>query len=103
MKLCKDVPAEALAAVSMEPAKRNDKQKKLVGDHRDKLPTLTRAVGFGRTSAVSSTTGRQQLAAVQAEYPAPLPQGYIWYEEGSHGRASSHVFDRGDPRSPAAK
>jgi hypothetical protein len=96
--LVKEIPAEALVALGLEPAKRNEAQKKLVGEHRKKLADLT--------LALASTEDRGQfdqwdkgLAALQGRYPAPLPKGYIWYEEGPKAEPG-RVFQRGDPRTP---
>jgi len=97
-QLCKALPRDALMAVNVDPSQRNDQQKKLIGAHADKLAKLTRAIASAeKLSALDSCA--QRLAAVQAEYPAPLPQGYIWFEKGPTAEVS-HVFDRGDPRSP---
>jgi len=41
----------------------------------------------------------QQQAAIAPKYPAPLPRGYVWFEEGPTV-AASHVLRRGDPRNP---
>ncbi|HTM55424.1 MAG TPA: DUF1553 domain-containing protein, partial [Pirellulales bacterium] len=93
-----DLPAEALAALQIEPAKRNDAHKKLVTKH-------ARAIAErARTLAKPDERGKldelvRALEANRAKYPAPLPKGYIWFEEGPTC-AASHVFRRGDPRSP---
>ncbi len=99
--LVKEVPTDALTALGLEPAKRNDKQKKLVNDHREKLQSLA--------TELASTDERGQFDAwktdldrTKSQYPAPLPKGYIWYEEGPTAEPSK-VLGRGDPRSPGAE
>jgi hypothetical protein len=97
-QLARQMPGAALIAANTEPAKRSDEQKKLVAEHFEKVLALTKFVAPGeQRSSIESLRG--QLAAVQAEYPTPLPQAYIWYEKGPTTEVS-HVFDRGDPRSP---
>jgi hypothetical protein len=99
--LCKDLPHEALMAVSTDPNQRNDQQKKLIGDHAEKLVKLARALA--NESQLSSLDAcQQQLTELQASYPAPLERGYVWFEKGPTANVS-HVFDRGDPRNPAAE
>jgi hypothetical protein len=99
--LCKDLPHEALTAVSTDPGQRNDQQKKLVGDHSEKLVKLSRALATAEQLA-SLDTNQKRLAELLASYPAPLPRGYVWFEKGPTANVS-HVFDRGDPRNPAGE
>ncbi len=99
--LAKELPGDALTATNVEPDKRNDEQKKLVDKHADKILALARAVAPSEKLATIEES-QNQLAAVQADYPAPLPQGYIWFEKGPTTEVS-HVFDRGDPRTPAGE
>ncbi len=101
VKMARDVPAEALAALGHEPAKRDGKQKKLVADHRDKLHGLARVLASEEERGQMGAW-EQSVASLQAQYPAPLSKGYIWYEEGPAAELG-HVFDRGDPRSPGAE
>ncbi|MGD9724126.1 MAG: DUF1549 and DUF1553 domain-containing protein [Pirellulales bacterium] len=100
-RLAQELPGDALAALGLEPAKRDDKQKKLVHDHRDKLAALTAALGSAeeRTQFGDWTAN---LQSTKDRYPAPLPQGYVWYEEGPNAEPG-RVFQRGDPRSPGAE
>ncbi len=96
--LAKKLPAEVLTALAVEPAKLNDPQKQLLAKHAAKLKELAQELATteerGEFDAMS-----QQLAAHRARYPTPLAKGYVWYEEGPTFGAS-HVFRRGDPRSP---
>ena len=97
-QLAKELPADALKAMTTEPAKRNDSQKKLLAKHAAAIKKLTREL------ATDAERGRfddcdKQLAANKAKYPAPLTKGYVLYEEGPKGDAS-RVFRRGDPRNP---
>lgn len=101
VNIAKDIPGGALTAASIEPDKRSDEQKKLVTEHADKLLALTKVVAPGEKRAALEDL-QKQLATVQSEYPAPLPQAYIWYEKGPTAEVS-HVFDRGDPRAPAGE
>ncbi len=100
-KLATEAPSEALAALGLEPAKRDDKQKKLVAKNRDKLKALTHELASVEERAQFGEW-EQRLAATQARVPAPLPKGYIWYEEGPTADPG-RVFERGDPRSPGAE
>jgi hypothetical protein len=99
--LCKELPHEALMAVSTDPNQRNDQQKKLIGDHAEKLVKLARALA-SESQLSSLDVCQQQLTELQASYPAPLERGYVWFEKGPTANVS-HVFDRGDPRNPAAE
>ncbi len=99
--LCKELPHEALMAVSTDPNQRNDQQKKLIGDHAEKLVQLARALA-NESQLSSLDVCQQQLTELQASYPAPLERGYVWFEKGPTANVS-HVFDRGDPRNPAAE
>jgi hypothetical protein len=94
----KELPPEALAAIAIEPDKRNDAQKKLVRTHAAKLATMVRELASVDRGAQLDECERQ-LTAVKAKYPPPLQRGYIWYEDGPSFDAS-HVFRRGDPRNP---
>lgn len=98
LKLATQMPGEALTAASVEPEKRTDEQKKLVADHAEKLLALTSHVAADEQRSELAALD-QQLVTVSSEYPAPLPQAYIWFEKGPTTEAS-HVFDRGDPRTP---
>ncbi len=101
VQIAKEIPGGALTAATIEPDKRNDEQKKLIAEHNDKLLALTKVVAPGEKRTALDDV-QKQLAAVQAAYPAPLPQGYIWYEKGPTTEVN-HVFDRGDPRTPAGE
>jgi hypothetical protein len=101
VKMARDVPSEALAALAHEPSKRDDKQKKLVADHRGKLQALSRALA-GDEERKQLDQWEQTVATVRTQYPAPLPKAYIWYEDGPTAELG-HVFERGDPRSPGAE
>jgi hypothetical protein len=94
----KDLPAEALAAIVVEPGKRTDAQRKLIKTHAAKLATMVRELATADQS-VHLDDCERRLAAVKAKYPPPLERGYIWYEEGPSFGASQ-VFRRGDPRNP---
>jgi hypothetical protein len=97
-QLCKDLPADALAAACVEPGTLDDAQKKVLGQHAEKLQKLTRMLASdGERAGLDDCRGK--IAAVQSQYPSPLPKGYVLYEEGPTFGAS-HVFQRGDPRSP---
>jgi hypothetical protein len=97
-QLCKELPADALMAATVDPSKRDDNQKKLLGAHAEKLGKLTRALCS--PEQVAELDGmQQQTQALKARYPAPLPQGYIWYEQGPAAEVN-RVLQRGDPRSP---
>jgi len=101
LALCKELPGDALTAAGTDPGQRNDAQRKLIGQHAEKIAKLTRAVA-GDEQRTSLDEMQNRLGELLAKYPAPLPRGYIWFEEGKEFRAS-HVFDRGDPRSPGAE
>jgi len=101
LKIAKEIPSGALTAMIVEPDQRNDEQKKLVAEHNDKLLALTKVVAPGEKRTELEDL-EKQVAAVQAAYPAPLPQAYIWFEKGPTTEVS-HVFDRGDPRAPAGE
>ncbi len=90
------MPVDAIQALTIDPAKRNDNQKKLLVKHAAAIQTLTREL------ATAEERGRfddcdNQLTTNKSAYPAPLPKGYVWYEAGPTSDAS-HVFRRGDPR-----
>ncbi|HEY2894967.1 MAG TPA: DUF1549 and DUF1553 domain-containing protein, partial [Pirellulales bacterium] len=93
-----DLPADALAALQVEPAKRNDAQRKLIGKHARLIAERARTLAKPAERDKLEELARA-LEANRAEYPAPLPRGYIWFEEGPTC-PPSHVFHRGDPRSP---
>ncbi len=93
-----DLPADALAALAIEPAKRDEKQKKLIAKHGAKIEAL--ALEF----ATAEERGQLEQSnvdakALTARYPAPLTRGYVWYEEGPTFGAC-HAFRRGNPRDP---
>jgi hypothetical protein len=100
-RLVKEIPPEALAALGLEPAKRDEKQKKLVGEHREKLAALSLALASSEERGQFEEWARS-LAGFKDKYPAPLAKGYVWYEEGPTAEAS-RVFGRGDPRSPGVE
>jgi hypothetical protein len=92
----KGLPADVLAAVAVEPAKRNDAQVKLLAKHRTKLTAIARDL--------ANDSQRERLDALDSEiqsnkdhYPPPMTKAYVWYEEGPTFGAS-HIFRRGDPR-----
>ncbi len=101
VKMVRDVPGEALAALGHEPGKRNDKQKKLVANHGDKLHAIARELAAPDERG-QLADWEQGLANVKAQYPAPLSQGYVWFEEGPTAELG-RVFERGDPRSPGVE
>jgi hypothetical protein len=97
-KPAKPLPADALAALAIEPTKRNDPQKKLVAKHAQAIAAMARDL-----AAADQCERLDELARLlevnKGKYPPPLAKAYIWYEEGPTAPAS-HVFRRGDPRSP---
>ncbi len=101
LALCKELPGDALMAAGTDPSKRNDAQNKLVGQHAEKLAKLTQALA-GDEQSSSLDACRRQLETVSGQYPPPLAKAYIWYEEGPQF-GECHVFERGDPRSPAGE
>jgi len=101
VKIAKEIPSGVLTAASIEPDKRNDEQKKLIAENADKLLALTKVVASGE-KRIALDDLEKKLSAVRSEYLAPLPQAYIWYEKGPTTEVS-HVFDRGDPRTPAGE
>ena len=97
-ELAEKVPGDALSALGLEPAKRDDAHRKLVAKHRSELVALVDALATdedrGRFDAWSKS-----LEETKSQYPASLPKGYVWYEEGPTAKPT-HLFKRGDPRSP---
>ena len=81
-----------------EPAKRNDAQKKLLGKHADKIVAVVGELATPDERGQLEAWKKARQAA-KSSYPTPLVKGYVWYEEGPQF-AASHVFKRGDPRSP---
>jgi hypothetical protein len=100
-QLCKDLPGDALAAACVEPSALNDAQKKVLDKHADKLRKLTQMLA-SETERAALDDGQGKIVALASQYPPPLPKGYVWYEEGP-AFGASHVFQRGDPRSPGAE
>jgi Protein of unknown function (DUF1553)/Protein of unknown function (DUF1549) len=94
--------AENLVAAFRTAAdKRNEEQKKLVGEHEKRL---TEAI-----AAVAAEEERSQLAAWTSQVeqcetarPASPPRAYVWFEEGTTAPAT-HVFSRGNPQTPLAE
>ncbi len=97
-KTAQDLPADAMQALATEPAKRDDKQKKLLEKHAGKIEKLTHELADDDQRARWNAS-HAELTATKAQYPPALPKGYIWYEEGPTTEAS-RVFRRGDPRQP---
>jgi hypothetical protein len=97
-KMAPDLPADAFSALATEPNKRNDKQKKLVASQTAKIEKL--AQELADDGQRSEWNARQSdLTDTKGRYPAALPKGYIWYEDGPTCEPS-RVFRRGDPRTP---
>ncbi|MEX2114312.1 MAG: DUF1549 and DUF1553 domain-containing protein [Pirellulales bacterium] len=101
VKMVRDVPAAALAALGHEPGKRDDKQEKLIANHRDKLHAIARELAAPDERG-QLADWEQGVATVKSQYPVPLPKGYVWYEEGPTAELGL-VFERGDPRTPGAE
>lgn len=92
----KDLPPDALQALAADPAKRSDNQRKLLAKHAAAVQSLARQLATGEERDRFEEF-EEQLAASKASYPAPMPKGYVWYEEGPTAPVS-YVFRRGDPR-----
>ncbi len=97
-RVANDLPADLVKALTTEPSKRNDAQKKLLTKHADKVVSLVNELATPEKR--SQLDGwKHEREAIKGSYPAPLVKGYVWYEEGPQF-AASHVFRRGDPRNP---
>jgi hypothetical protein len=100
-ELVKAVPADALAALGLEPAKRDEKQTKLLAGNHDRLKSLVHELASADERGQFEGWDKT-LQAAKGKYPAPLEKGYIWYEDGPKADLG-RVFGRGDPRSPGAE
>ena len=95
------LPAVAIAAFRVEPAKRNKAQNGLVKKYSAQMDKDVRAAASGEERQRFATLDRER-DAVESHRPAEMPRAYIWYEEGSKA-PKTHVLKRGDPEKPLAE
>lgn len=92
------LPLDLVAALRAPAEKRQPDQQKLVADHLAKLDEEMQNSGDSEmTSRFSSA--RQALEAAQAQRPPEPTRAYVWRERTDQ-LPVTHVFHRGDPRSP---
>lgn len=90
-----------IAAFKTAAEKRNEEQKKLVGENEKRLAEAIAAVSAEEERA-QLAVWRSQLEHCEAERPPSPPKAYIWFEEGTTAPVT-HVFSRGNPQSPIAE
>lgn len=92
------LPEQALAAFQIPPVERNEQQRKLIGEHRSKLRSMLRQHA-DEPEKEKLDQLKRQIEQAQADSPPQLAKAYIWFEEGQQAPVT-HVFRRGDPRTP---
>jgi hypothetical protein len=93
------LPPEALTAFQVEPEQRDDAQRKLLEEHKDRLAEAFKGVASGDES-FQLNQWNEAIAAIDAARPPEPPRAYIWFEEGPTAPTVTRVFLRGDPAYP---
>jgi hypothetical protein len=93
-------PADALAALSVPPGERSDGQRELIKKHHVAIVAHLAARASDEERAELESLERQ-IGETEAARLPPLARAYCWREEGD--LPVTHVFRRGDPRSPLAE
>jgi hypothetical protein len=95
------LPADAVEAFRVEPARRTKAQLDVVKKYAAQMDKDVRAA--------ATEDERKQLANLDREHetlashrPKELPRAYVWYEESTKA-PPTHVFKRGDPEKPLAE
>jgi hypothetical protein len=93
------LPRDAVAAFSIEPAKRTDAQKELVKRHADQLNKEILAAETADEKAHREEV-EKAVASVNKNLSETLPHAYTWSEEASNV-PTTHILKRGNPEKKA--
>lgn len=94
------ISAEALAALTTEPAHRSDAQRELAAKYRSRARSIIERHATEEERATLDHLERA-LEDLRAARPPEPPRAYIWYEDGTV--PATHLLARGDPRQPLAE
>ncbi len=94
------ISAEALAALTSEPAQRSDTQRELAAKYRSRARSIIEQHATEEERATLDRLERD-LEDLRAARPPEPPRAYIWYEDGTV--PTTHLLARGDPRQPLAE
>ena len=90
--------AEIVAAFRKPPADRDEAQKKLVADHKDKFSAAVTAT-TSESEKTQLASWHEEIKSIDAARQPEPTRGYIWYEEPGNA-PMAHVFPRGNAHAP---
>jgi hypothetical protein len=95
------LPADAVRAFQLDPARRTTVQKGLVQQFAGRLDAEITA-NLTTAEKAQRKLLEVQIATARAFHPKGVPFAYIWYEDGPRAPVT-HVLRRGDPTRPAGE
>ncbi|MBX7168768.1 MAG: DUF1549 and DUF1553 domain-containing protein [Pirellulales bacterium] len=92
------LPPEMQTALTTDPATRSKEQQELLAKAREQIVAeIIKACTTEETRQRNGILG--EMASAEATRPAEPPRAYVWFEDTPQA-SPTHVFYRGDPRSP---